>query len=177
MSVDSLAVGSYNYTIRVLDIGGNSASDTVFVFVLDGTIPTIDSPADISYVEGETGNSITWNPSDPHPLGYEIFRDGVLAKSGAWNSSGETISISVDGLTPGDYNYTISIADLGNNIVVDQINVAVTSPTTTTSLPTQTTTSSPPLPAEQRMLSVLLIWFGFGIIFLLIAKGYLRRTR
>jgi hypothetical protein len=180
VSVDGHQVGTYNYTIRVLDIGGSDASDTVFVFVQDGTMPTIDSPTDFSYVEGETGNSITWNPSDPYPAGYEIFRDGVLVKSGAWNSSGETISISVDGLSPGEYNYTISVTDLGNNLVVNQVNVtveaAITTPTTTTSPPSQTTPSSPPIPA-QNILTVVLTWIGTGIIVFVVADALMRRYR
>ncbi|MFW9964355.1 MAG: hypothetical protein ACFFCX_12365 [Candidatus Sifarchaeia archaeon] len=185
LSVDDHQVGSYNYTIRVLDIGGSSVSDTVFVIVQDGTMPAIDSPADIIYIEGETGHSIIWNPSDLHPVSYEIFRNGVLIRSGAWNASSETISISVDGLAPGVYNYTISVTDLGATSVVDQVNVTVqaaaTTPTpTTTSPPTQTTpTDSPPptpIPMEQ-ILIVVLTWIGTSVIVLLVAEAVIRKTR
>ncbi|MHA2056608.1 MAG: hypothetical protein ACXACG_06660 [Candidatus Thorarchaeota archaeon] len=185
ISVDGHQVGTYNYTIRVFDVGSSSVSNTVLVIVQDGTPPTIDSPEDINYIEGETGNSITWNPSDLYPISYEIYRDGVLVRSGVWNSSSETISVSVDGLAPGEYNYTISVTDLGANPVADQVNVTVqavvTSTTpTTTSPPTQTTPTEsqppPPIPME-HVLIVILTWVGTGAIVLLIAEGIIRKTR
>ncbi|MFW9806566.1 MAG: hypothetical protein ACFFFK_07545, partial [Candidatus Thorarchaeota archaeon] len=185
INVDGLSLGKYNFTIFVLDINGNTANDTVFVNVSDGNAPTIDSPSDVTYDEGDTGYSISWNPSDLHPVSYEIFRDGVLIRSGPWNSSGESISISVDGLAPGEYNYTISVIDIGANSVVDQVNVVVqavtTIPTpTTTSHPTQTTpTESPtptPVPLDQ-LLIVVLTWIGTSIIILLVAEAIIRRSR
>ncbi|MFQ5833928.1 MAG: hypothetical protein ACE5H4_14575, partial [Candidatus Thorarchaeota archaeon] len=101
VSVDGLALGVYNYTVEVTDIGSNSATDTVWVTVYDGTAPTIDSPVDFSILEGTIGNTINWNPYDLHPSNYEIYREGVLVKSGSWNSSSEAISVSVDGLALG----------------------------------------------------------------------------
>lgn len=185
INVDGLTLGAYNFTIYVLDIGGNAANDTVFVYVSDGSTPTVDAPPDVIYDEGETGNSITWNPSDLHPSSYEIFRDGLLVKSGAWNSSSETISISVDGLSPGEYNYTVIVTDLGSNSVVDQVNVTVeavvTSTTSTTTSPsTQTTpTESPPPPPTpmEQVLIVILTWIGTSVLIVLIAEGIIRKTR
>jgi hypothetical protein len=175
VSVDDNQVGTYNYTIRLFDVGGSIVSDTVLVIVQDGTPPSIDSPGNISYVEGETDNSISWTPSDLYPASYEIYRNGTQVKSGTWNSSSETISISVDGLTPGVYNYTISVADIGNNLVVDQVDVtvqaSVSTPTqTTTSQPTETTptgtSSASPIPMES-ILTVVLIWIAAPIIAIL----------
>lgn len=185
VSVDGHQFGSYNYTVLVIDVGGSSARDTVFVYVQDGTGPIIDSPADVLYIEGETGHTISWNPSDLHPASYEIFRDGLVVKSGVWNSSSETISISVDGLSPGEYNYTVSVTDLGSNSIADLVIVmveaaATSSNPTTTSPSTQTTTSeSPPPPAipMEQVLIVILTWVGTGVIVLLIAEGIIRKTR
>ncbi|MFW9786562.1 MAG: hypothetical protein ACFFE1_02700 [Candidatus Thorarchaeota archaeon] len=185
VSVDGHQVGSYNYTLRVVDVGGSDASDTVFVYVQDGTDPIIDSPDDIIYTEGETGHSISWSPVDLNPVSYEIFRDGILVKSGAWNSSGEVISISVDGLSPGEYNFTVSVTDVGSNSVVDQVNVTVeaaatTSTLTPTSSSTQTTPTEtptpPPFPMDQFLI-VILTWVGTSIIILLVAEAIIRKTR
>jgi len=52
----------------------------------DRTLPTLDHPADLSYGVGATGNSITWNPSDEHPVSYQVLLDGTLVKAGDWNS-------------------------------------------------------------------------------------------
>ena len=58
------------------------------------------------------GYMISWHPVDLHPVSYIVQRNSVPVKSGAWNSSSETISISVDGLPVGTYSYTITVTDV-----------------------------------------------------------------
>ncbi|TXT57828.1 MAG: exported protein of unknown function [Candidatus Thorarchaeota archaeon] len=123
--VDSLSCGIYNFTIQVMDAGENTISDTVYVTVNDITDPTIDNPGDITYDEGDTGYSITWDPSDTNPSSYEIFRNESSIRSGLWNTSIETISIDVDGLTFGTYNFTLSVADIAGNTATDTVWVTV----------------------------------------------------
>ena len=125
VNVDGLSLGAYNYTIAVRDDYNNQAVDTVYVTVLDGTSPTIDHPADIEYDEGELGNSIIWDPEDSYPVNYQIIRDEIVIKSGLWNSTLETISISVDGFGPGIYNYTLVVYDVGGNTETDTVFVVV----------------------------------------------------
>ncbi len=125
ISVEGLSIGTYNYTIMVTDVDDNSATDEVSVTVVDGTAPTIDSPSNVEYDEFATGYSITWDPSDLHPVDYSIYRDEILVKSGAWNSSSEVITISVDGLGIGTYNYTIIVTDIGGNIANNEVLVIV----------------------------------------------------
>ncbi|MHA2221841.1 MAG: hypothetical protein ACXAAO_07255, partial [Candidatus Thorarchaeota archaeon] len=139
-------------------------------------------PTDISYIEGETGNSITWNPSDLNPISYEIFRDEVLVKSASWNSSSETITFTVDGLSPGVYNFSIRVIDIGTNSVTDQVDVTVeastSSTTTTTSQPTETTTTGPPPPIPvQSILTVVITWIGTGTILFFVVDRLFRRYR
>ncbi|MFW9965150.1 MAG: hypothetical protein ACFFCX_16380 [Candidatus Sifarchaeia archaeon] len=125
ISVDGHGLGTYNYTLVVTDVGGNTASDEVMVYVVDATSPIIDSPSDLTYYEFDTGYSITWNPDDANPQSYFIYRNEVLIKSGPWNSSSETITISVDGLALGIYNYTILVVDLEDHSVSDEVIVTV----------------------------------------------------
>lgn len=125
ISVDGLLVGAYNYTIVVTDVGGNSIRNEVNVIVSDGTPPTIDNPSDIDYNEGQIGNSITWNPSDAYPVGYTIYRDNTPIKSGPWNSTSESISISVDGLSPGTYSFRLEVTDIGGNTATHTVVVTV----------------------------------------------------
>jgi hypothetical protein len=130
VSIDDLAAGDYNYTVNAFDVGGNKIADTVMVTVLDVTLPEIDAPIDVSYAEGSTGNSITWNPTDLHPNTYEILRNGTEIESDDW--TGGAITISIDGLSLGTYNYTIKVEDEYENIVKDTVIVTVydgTSPT------------------------------------------------
>ena len=126
ISVDGHEVGTYNYTLELIDIGGNTATSEVTVTVVDDTTsPLIDVPLDIEYEESSTGYSITWNPSDLHPVSYTIYLEGNLVNSGEWNSSSESITISVDGLTVGTYNYTLVVTDIGGNIATDSVIVTV----------------------------------------------------
>ncbi|MHA2367147.1 MAG: DNRLRE domain-containing protein, partial [Candidatus Hodarchaeales archaeon] len=66
--------------------------------------PTIDQPADFSYIEGETGNNISWTGTDDNPDTYTVTRNGTGVGSDVW-TSGVPINISVDGLSPGVYYY------------------------------------------------------------------------
>ncbi len=69
--------------------------------------PDIDSPSDLEYEEGATGNLITWTPSHPRPNHYELYRNGSPLGSWAWD--GSPIVVDVDGLSVGTYNYTIMV--------------------------------------------------------------------
>ena len=91
----------------------------------DTTPPVISSPPDITMIVGSTGMNITWDVSDDHKDDYEVWRNGVIVKSGEWNSS--EIRISLDGLTIGQYNFTCSVKDLGDNIKTDTVIVRVVS--------------------------------------------------
>jgi subtilisin family serine protease len=132
ISVDGHGIGIYNYTIVVTDVGGNMAIDGVFVTVVDAKSPTIDAPIDFEYDEFSIGHAITWHPIDANPQSYLIYKDGVLVKSGTWNSSSEVVGISVDNLNLGVYNYTIVVIDADSNTASDQVTITVidgTSPT------------------------------------------------
>jgi len=123
--VEGLILGDYNFTILVIDTDSNNATDTVWVTFFDGTPPTIDSPIDITYDEGETGYEISWAPVDLHPQSYIVYRDNAEIQSGPWNSSSEIITIQVGGMSYGEYNFTIKVLDIGGNLVTDEVNVFV----------------------------------------------------
>ncbi len=92
------------------------------------TAPTLNHPSDIVYVEGQVGNNITWYASDNYPSWYRILKDGALLRSGSWNLSTEAITVIVDGLTTGEYNYTLTVYDLRGNSVSDEVLVTVQPP-------------------------------------------------
>ncbi len=127
-SLDGLSWRSYpyNFTIVVKDVGGNVVKSTTFVSVLDVIAPFINSApsSPFSYAEGSTGNTLSWNSSDLHPDSYTIYRNGTTVSSGSW-SSNSLISISIDGLSLGKYNFTILISDLSGNVNVSTVWVTV----------------------------------------------------
>jgi len=87
--------------------------------------PTINQPSDISYTEGNSGNSITWIPTDNDPSTYTITRNGAQVQSGSW-SSGNPININVDGLSQGNYTYTCSVSDQVGQTTTDTVIISVT---------------------------------------------------
>ena len=131
----------FNYTLRVMDRSGNSASDTVLVTVQDIISPTVNSPSDIELEEGMTGYNITWVSGDLDPSSYIIYRNEVVIENDVWNSA--QITISLDGLPAGIYNFTLVLFDGSGNTAVDCVIVTVTEiASTTTSSPTSTTSTS-----------------------------------
>ncbi|MGY5859744.1 MAG: BMP family ABC transporter substrate-binding protein [Candidatus Thorarchaeota archaeon] len=167
--IAGLSLGEHNITVVAFDVTGNSTAHTVIVTFVDTTSPTISSPDDMVMVEGETGHSINWIGTDLLPSQYEIYLDGISIKSGLWNSSSETISHLLDGLTMGTYSFRINITDAGGNSITDtvvvtvegQTSVVTTTTTTTTTTDTNTTTSDTttetegePLTTEQIILVV-----------------------
>ena len=92
-------------------------------------IPSLNQPADISYTEGDTGNSISWIATDNNPTIYIITENTVEVQSGSW-SSGTPININVDGLSQGSYTYIIIVSDQAGQTATDTVIVTV-SPTGT----------------------------------------------
>ncbi len=125
VSIDGLAPATYIFRCTVFDNGSLSVYDEVEVIVINSP-PNIDTPSDVSYEENETGYEIVWNPLDSDPMSYQITRNGSLIHSGSWNSSGETIHINVDGLSPGIYIYRCLVFDSFSQSVFSDVTVHVT---------------------------------------------------
>jgi hypothetical protein len=125
ISVDGLNMGVYSYVLEVSDDEGGTTTDEVIVTVTDGTPPIIDHPDDVIYVEGGSAVPIIWQPTDSYPESYQVLRNGTSIKTGQWNSSLETITINVENLGLGEYNYTIAVTDEGGNTVTDEVDVTV----------------------------------------------------
>ncbi|MFW9768191.1 MAG: hypothetical protein ACFFF9_11795 [Candidatus Thorarchaeota archaeon] len=87
--------------------------------------PVIDHPSDLTYYEGQQGNSISWHASDDYPSRYEIRLDGTLSSSGSWNLSSEVITVNVDGHSIGVYNYTVTVYDVRGNSASDTVLIVV----------------------------------------------------
>ena len=94
----------------------------------DRTAPTLNSPVDIEYVFGDTGNNITWISSEDNPVSYRIFRDDTEVMGGDWNSTTEEFTISVDNLEIDAYAYRIIVVDIGGNTAIDHVTVTVLRP-------------------------------------------------
>ncbi len=140
-NISSLEYGIYNLEVRAYDLYDNFVSYSISILVTDSFLPTVDSPEDIVFTEGEIGNVIIWNVYDCNPLSYEIYKDGTSIEFGEWTSGMIRIQYSLDTLYPGTYNFTLILIDIAGNLVSDSVQVHVETPSTTET-PTETETPS-----------------------------------
>ncbi len=158
IDIDDLALGTYVYKITVIDSEGNYSTDVVKVTVInpDSTSPTLTSPSDLTYIEGEIRNTISWTASDAYPSTYVVTRDGIEISSGNW-ISGDSISINVDGLESGTYIFKITVYDLLRNSNSDVVTVTVEPVSTETPVSTTETGGFVMLISLLSLISVITI--------------------
>ncbi|MCY3410656.1 MAG: hypothetical protein INQ03_03365 [Candidatus Heimdallarchaeota archaeon] len=125
-NIDGLTKGIYNFTIVLSDLSGNNVVDTVIITITDDTPPIVNSPADDSYAEGSTGNTISWSATDNYAATYIVYLEGELDNTATSWISGSTINYVIDDLLKGTYNFTIVFSDESDNIVVDTVIITVT---------------------------------------------------
>ena len=123
MNMTSMDLGTYNFTVLIQDDDGLISIDTVFVTIIDLTVPTIDDPADVTYIEGEIVSNIIWNPSDDHPSYYKIWENTTLVQEDEWY--GDSLPIGISGLSPGIYIYNCTVYDISNNYISSLVIVTV----------------------------------------------------
>ena len=124
LSLDGLARGSYNYTLLVTDKNNNTATDEVLVRVQDTTAPSVTHPADLVYEYGTTGHTLTWTLADLDPAYYVLYLNTTVVANTTW-VDGQHVSLSVDGLTIGVYEYRILVYDASGNSARDNVFVTV----------------------------------------------------
>ena len=123
----NLTLGNHNFTIVINDTTDLTISDLVWITVQDTTNPTLNSPSDITYELGDTGNSIVWIGTDLKPNNYTVYKNASINETGSWISAG-SITIYVNGLSIGTWNFTIWINDTSGNNAYDIVFVFVTAP-------------------------------------------------
>ncbi len=106
-------------------IPGSAESIDNHPYRIDNIPPTVDSPEDIAYEYGTTGHNITWNPEDLNPHSYAVYRNDTVVRTGVWNTSSETITVSIDELPVGVYAYTLVARDILGNEESDRVLVTV----------------------------------------------------
>jgi parallel beta-helix repeat protein len=150
--------------------GAGSIDYYPFIYPPETTTPTIDQPADIDYVEGTTGNTIIWTPSDAHPSHYVVYRNGTEVALASWD--GSSITVEVDSLNVGTYVCRIVVYDTSGNWVSDTVLVIVLSQTTTTTTTTTSTTIT-----NGDVTGLVILFLGVGGIGVVIAVLILMRHR
>ena len=124
-SVDGLLMGMYNVTIKVNDSYNNIAINTTMLSVYDGTHPIVSHPTNISFEYGYPTGNLTWTAMDSYPYNYTIYLNGTLYETANW-TSGSVISITLDYLIPGTWNYTIIVMDTSHLTARNTVFITVT---------------------------------------------------
>ena len=107
-------------------LGSTSTESFDLVLIkIDVNTPLLSNPEDIHYEQETTEHNITWTASDADPDSYTICKNNINIESDTWISS-NPITINVDGLSPGTYNYTITAWDMSGNTALDTVIVQVT---------------------------------------------------
>ncbi|MFW9921123.1 MAG: nitrous oxide reductase family maturation protein NosD, partial [Candidatus Thorarchaeota archaeon] len=85
--------------------------------------PIINTPADIWYAEGSTGNYIVWWPFDNSLRDWVVEIDSSEWDSGIWNFN--NVNVSIDGLSYGTHTVFVTVWDVDTNFVTDTVIVHV----------------------------------------------------
>ena len=111
LAVPNDNIWSLEYEINATDPLESFVNDT-FPLVSVESFLEIVSDDDLKYVYGQTNNEIYWIITENISIlqKYWIYLDDHLIQSGFWNS-GEEISVNVDGLPVGIYDYRIIATD------------------------------------------------------------------
>ena len=137
----TLAIGDYPIAANATNIYGYRTEVVFSVIVRDTTPPTITHPEDVTCRVDESGYGIEWTAFDLNQISYTIFRNGTELTSSSITSTTWYLSIIVDGLPPGIYNYTVVTIDTFGNVAIDMVTVTIL-----------------PIPFMETMLP----WFIFG---------------
>ena len=121
----TLNLGEYPLEVRAYNLYGSYLAGTFTVTVTDTIAPTIIGPEDFDYIVGQVGRVITWIPEDRAPASYSVSLDGVDVMSGAWNSTIENITVSVDGLSVGTHIFELRVVDTSGNSATHTVVVTV----------------------------------------------------
>lgn len=124
LNLNGYSIGEYEFILNLDDGLGWTTQEARTVIIND--LPNIDSPSELQYYEGQSGNSLQWGILDNCILlgTYNITKEGTLIDSGEWINN-SIIELAVNGLSTGNHTYTLSIFDGYNGYAESKVNVTV----------------------------------------------------
>lgn len=122
-------------------------------------LPAIDHPDDVTYMETETGNEITWTPiADAGAWEYVFSVNGTPVQGGYW--TGGALTFNVDGVTESITEYELTVFDRLGYSVSDLVSLNVTE------YVEPTTTTEPGAPLDPTLL--IIIGVGAAVVIVII---------
>jgi len=123
---DNVSLGNYWYDYTppgVYPISGGAGAQDRYPMQYLVTEPIADRPLDVDYAEGSEGNNLTWNPADDALRDWQVTIDGVFWDAEAYNY--ENVTVNIDGLAYGTHTLVITIWDVDQNNVTDEVIIYV----------------------------------------------------
>ena len=117
-------IGTYNYTLIVLDHFNNNISKTITVTVSDKLKPSITSVSNNTYELGNEIQPIIWQITDDTPHYFKIYKNNTLLHSGSWET-GQTITVNITDLPVGTHNYTLLAYDQSRNVATASVFIKI----------------------------------------------------
>ncbi len=124
-AVPSFEIDQYEVQLTATDQNSKSTDHIVIVTVYENVTPTIEGPEDTEFIFPETGHTLSWNVTDDYPDKYVVTRNGEEHASGSVNPDLPVIVIGIDGLSIGQYTFTLFVNDTSGNSATDDVIVHV----------------------------------------------------
>ncbi|TFG17866.1 MAG: hypothetical protein EU531_02070 [Promethearchaeota archaeon] len=125
---DGMMTGEHYFTINFTDEFDNYATDTVKLTIQDAAPQIISAPDDIVVLSGYADLEFSWiatDTEDPDTYTIELAGTGTVAGPTSWSSGVAVVYDIPDGLSLGDYYYTINFTDEIGNYVTDEVKFTV----------------------------------------------------
>ncbi|HMF32740.1 MAG TPA: 6-bladed beta-propeller [Candidatus Lokiarchaeia archaeon] len=125
----NLTVGSGYKTVYFNACNGTIASNApvaASITYAPPALPIIWHPGNVTVFSNQTGNTLSWLITGGANSGntVTVYRNGTAVAWGPW-TAGTPVSVSLDGLAPGIYNFTAMATDNLGNTVQDTVFVTV----------------------------------------------------
>ncbi|MHA2295163.1 MAG: hypothetical protein ACXAEU_10125 [Candidatus Hodarchaeales archaeon] len=123
-----LILGDNSMELLIYDVAGNFLQQSWTLTLLDVDAPVILSNPNNLVVFEHNSSSVqlpTWIVTDANPSGYSIYLNGTLIYEGVWSPVNNTVSIFIDHLNIGMYEFLAVFNDTSGNEISSSFILAV----------------------------------------------------
>jgi len=103
VSLDGLSPGDYWFRIEAVGLYNTAIGEVEVHIVGTFPAPSIQGPENYSFIDGETGNSLTYLLYDEYPFQYYVSVVGYDILLQEWYEQELNITVDLDGLGVGEY--------------------------------------------------------------------------
>lgn len=126
----NLTLGTWEFNLTLWDKVELSSSSMAIVRVLniteiDQSSPEIAHIDDKTVIHGTSGNTLEFRLFDQHPRAYSIYVNGTEVINHTWLSPNIKVIFSLDQLSIGSYNITLTAWDIFDHKVSGKVTVSV----------------------------------------------------